>query len=475
MIREGLGLSYDDVLLVPKKSNINSRKDIDVKTELTKNLVMNIPIISANMDTVTENKMAIAIARNGGIGIIHRFMTIEEQVSQVLKTKRSENIIIESPYVLDPSKTVGQATAFMEEHGITGIPIVSEGKLVGMLTHRDVMFQDNLDTAIEYVMTKKSDLVTASFGINLEQAKDILKTNRIEKLPLIDEEGKLKGLITSKDILKIKQYPNSFKDAKGRLRVGAAIGVKKEDLERADALYKAGVDVLVIDVAHGHLDMAMNMTKTLVNTLGDIDIISGNVCTKEGTEDLISAGASCVKIGVGPGSHCSTRIVAGVGVPQLSAIIESSEIARKYNVPIIADGGIKTSGDLTKALAAGASSVMIGGMFTGTDESPGILMHRNGRKVKISRGMSSFGANISRRNMDNKDIIDDIVPEGVEGIAEYKGSVIDLVKQLVGGLRSGMSYCGASNMKELRKNAEFIRITSEGMRESKPHDVDVIR
>jgi IMP dehydrogenase len=475
MIMEGIGLSYDDVLLVPKRSNINSRKDIDIKTELTKNLIMNTPIISANMDTVTGYKMAITMARHGGIGIIHRFMTIEEQVSEVLKAKRSENIIIENPYVLDPVKTVGQAIAFMEEHGITGIPVVSDGKLVGMLTHRDVMFQDNLDIAIEYVMTKKSDLVTANFGINMEQAKDILKTNRIEKLPLVNEEGSLKGLITSKDILKIKQYPSAFKDAKGRLRVGAAIGVKKEDLDRADALYKAGVDVLVVDVAHGHSDLAINMTRTLVNTLGDIDIISGNVCTKEGTEDLISSGASCVKVGVGPGSHCSTRIVAGVGAPQLNAIMESSEIARKYNIPIIADGGIKNSGDITKALAAGAASVMIGGMFTGTDETPGSMIYRNGRKVKISRGMSSFGANVSRRKMDNKDTLDDIVPEGVEGIAEYKGSVVDILKQLVGGLRSGMSYCGASNMTELRHNAQFIRITSEGMRESKPHDVDVIR
>ena len=287
MIREGLGLSYDDVLLVPKRSSINSRKDIDVKATLTKNLVMNMPIISANMDTVTGYKMAIAMARQGGIGIIHRFMTIEEQVAEVLKVKRSENIVIENPYVLDPTKTVGQALAFMDEHGITGIPIVSEGKLVGMLTQRDVMFQDNLDIAIEYIMTKKNDLITAKFGINQEQAKEILKTNRIEKLPLVDEDFVLKGLITSKDILKIKQYPNAFKDGKGRLRVGAAIGVKKEDLDRADALYKAGVDVLVVDVAHGHLDLAINMTRTLVNTLGDIEIISGNVCTKEGTEDLM--------------------------------------------------------------------------------------------------------------------------------------------------------------------------------------------
>ncbi|MBI4894957.1 MAG: IMP dehydrogenase [Candidatus Aenigmarchaeota archaeon] len=475
MIRDGLGLSYDDVLLVPRRSSISSRKDIDVKATLTKNLIMNIPVISANMDTVTGCRMAITMARYGGIGIVHRFMTIEEQIAEVLKVKRSENIIIEQPYVLDPAKTIGQALSFMEEHEITGIPIVSEGKLVGMLTQRDVMFQDNLDISIDYIMTKKNDLITAKFGITLEEAKDILKINRIEKLPLVDDEGVLKGLITSKDILKIKQYPNAFKDGKGRLRVGAAIGVKKDDVERAIALYKAGVDVLVVDVAHGHLDLSINMTRTLVNTLGDIDIISGNVCTKEGTEDLISAGASCVKVGVGPGSHCSTRVIAGVGVPQLSAIIESYEIGKKYNVPIIADGGIKNSGDVTKALAAGASSVMIGGMFTGTDESPGVLIHRNGRKVKLSRGSSSFGVNVARRKMDNKEVIDDIVPEGVEGIAEYKGSVVDVINQLIGGLRSGMSYCGATNMTELRKNAEFIRITSEGMRESKPHDVDIIR
>ncbi|MHA1202471.1 MAG: IMP dehydrogenase [Candidatus Heimdallarchaeaceae archaeon] len=472
-----IGLTFDDVLLVPKRSSVFSRRDIDTSTRLSRNIDLQIPIVSSNMDTVTESRMAIVMAQQGGIGIIHRFMTVDEQVSEVRKVKRSEMIRIDNPYCLHPEHTLANAKEMMEDKGISGILVTDEKeKLIGILTTRDILFEENGDVKLADLMS--TDLITASPDITIEEAQDMLKKNRIEKLPLVNSEGYLKGLITSKDIIKSKVLPDSSKDAKGRLLVGAAIGVRGEYLQRAEELINENCDVLVIDIAHGHSDLAINTIKEIRKNFGDVELIAGNVATEDGTKDLIEAGCDGIKAGVGPGSICITRIVTGAGVPQLTTIMDCSKIAKEYDVPIIADGGVQTSGDLTKAIAAGASTVMIGGMFAGTEESPGASILRQGRRYKVVRGMASLGASLGResRKKGSFDELDlgSIVPEGVEAMVPYRGSTVEVLEQLVGGLRSGISYCGSKNIKEMQNNAEFIQITSAGRYESASHDVEKI-
>lgn len=472
------GITYDDVLLVPKKTSIASRKDVDTRTKLTKKIEINIPIISANMDTVTESKMAIEMASEGGIGIIHRFMSVEDQVKEVLKVKRSESLMIENPYMLTPNKTLKEAKELMKKNSVSSLVIVdNSGKLVGMLTARDMFFENNLSKKVSEVMTK--DVISGNVGISFEEAKNILNKNKIEKLPIVDKNNFLKGLITSKDIKSLDQRSTASKDKKGRLMVGAAIGVKNGYLERTKSLLDADVDVIVVDIAHGHSDLCMNVIKSLRREFGGIEIIAGNVGTAEGTEDLISAGADAVKVGIGPGSNCITRIVAGSGMPQLTAVIKCAEAAKKYDVPTIADGGIRYSGDIAKALAAGASTVMIGGLLAGTEEAPGITVMRNGRKYKVCRGMASVGANIEKEVKELGKVFEsedytEYVAEGVESFVLFRGSVSEIISQLVGGLRSGMSYCGAKNIAELYKNATFIRISEATRKESLPHDVETM-
>jgi len=470
-------LSYDDVLLVPKFSNITSRKQIDISTQLTKSIKINLPIVSANMDTVTEAQMAIAMARQGGIGIIHRFNTVEEQVEEVLKVKRSEGIIIENPYTLTPEHTIRDARKLMSEKNITGIPITdSVGRYEGILTSRDLRFQDNMLTPIAEVMTKKEDSFTALINTDIDIAKNIFNEHKIEKIPLVDKTGILKGLITAKDIMKRELYPLASKDNKGRLLVGGAIGVKEDYLERASALINAGCDVLCIDIAHGHSQGVIDTIKALRDSFSDAQIIAGNVATAEATLDLINAGADCVKVGVGPGSICVTRVVTGAGMPQFTAIMECSKVGNEVDIPIIADGGIKYSGEITKALAAGASSVMLGNLLGGTDESPGQTIIRNGRRFKVYRGSAGFGAVMARKIKENgNDDLSDVVPEGVEGSVPYRGSVQEVIYQLAGGLKSGMSYSGAHNIKELWKNAEFIKMSGAGLKESHSHDIDTLK
>lgn len=473
------GLTFDDVLLVPKRSPIVSRSQTSLKTKLSANIKINIPIISANMDSVTESDMASALAREGGIGIIHRFMTIEDQVKEVLRVKRSESVIIEQPYTIGPNNTIKEANTIMSEKGISGLLVEDNNKrLCGILTRRDIVFEKNLNTEVSSLMTK--DVISAKVGTTTEQAKEILHKYKVEKLPIIDEEKKIFGLITGKDILKIEKYPNASKDKKGRLLVGAAVGVKGDYLERAEDLLNNGADIIVVDIAHGHSDNAINTVKMIKKAFPTCELMAGNVATEKGTEDLIKAGVDAVKIGVGSGSICITRIVTGSGVPQLTAIVDSAKMAKGYDIPIISDGGTRTSGDLTKALAAGASSVMIGSMFGGTDESPGKTLTKNGKKYKMYRGMASFSASLGRKYRENagmsidNDDLNDIVPEGVEAMVPYKGSVIEIIRQLVGGVRSGLSYCGAKTISEMYENAEFIKITAAGYKESQPHDVDVI-
>ncbi|MHB1867395.1 MAG: IMP dehydrogenase [Nitrososphaerales archaeon] len=470
------GLTFDDVLLVPKYSKVESRKDTVTLTRLAENIELSIPIISANMDTVTESDMAVAMAREGGIGIIQRFMSLEEQAAQVSKVKRTESILIENPYTLNESSTVSEVNRLMDERNVGGILIVStDGKLRGIVTTRDIRFQDDDETKVTEVMTKRKDLVVAPKRTTIEEALKIMEKTKIEKLPLVDREDRLSGLITAKDILKRKRYPNATKDSKGRLRVGAAIGVKGDFLERARALEKVEVDVLVLDIAHGHSLHAIEAIRKIKKTL-DIPLIAGNVATQKGTLDLIKAGADSIKVGVGSGSICITRIVTGSGVPQLTALIDCAQMTRKYDVTLIADGGIRNSGDITKALVAGADTVMVGSLLAGTDESPGEIVYRGNYRYKVTRGMASMAARkdqlarSGKINVENQEI-DDYVPEGVEAIVPYKGSAINVVRQLVGGLRSGLSYCGASNLQELRKNGEFVRITEVGLKESMPHDV----
>jgi IMP dehydrogenase len=474
-----LALTYDDVLLVPRFSDIRSRRDVDTSARLTRRITLRIPIVSANMDTVTEAEMAIALARHGGIGISHRFNTIEQQIHQVRQVKRSESFVIENPYTVTPQSTVGQARDLLDEHHITGLPVVDEaGKLVGLLTSRDILFVHDESRLVSELMTPRERLITAPYGTTIAQAEEIVQNHKVEKLPLVDGENNLAGLITLRDILKRSLNPQSSKDVKGRLLVGAAIGVVGDYLERAAELVKAGCDVLVLDIAHGHSANALNAMRQIRSQLSDVDLIAGNVATAEGTRDLIEAGADAVKVGVGPGSICITRVVTGVGVPQLTAVMDCVEEASKHDVPVIADGGIRVSGDVSKALAAGASTVMLGNVLAGTRESPGVVVVRNGRRFKTSRGMASTGATLERRRREKpgwegETDLTDIVPEGVEGMVAFKGDVSDVLVQLVGGLRSGMSYLGARSLTEFSRNAMFMQITGAGMKESQPHDIEL--
>jgi len=474
------GLTFDDVLLIPKRSPIISRSQTNLKTKLSRNITLNIPLVSANMDTVTESGMAIALAREGGIGIIHRFMTIEDQVDEVLKVKRSESVIIEQPYTIKPDMSVQDADNLMLQYGVSGLLVEENGrKLAGIITRRDITFETNHKSKISDLMSK--NVITVKEGITIEQAKEVLHNHRIEKLPVVDSSNRIVGLITSKDILKMDQYPYASKDKKGRLLVGAAVGVKGDYLERTEALLDAGSDTVVVDIAHGHSENAINAVHMIKKAFPNCELIAGNVATREGTKDLIKAGVDAVKVGVGSGSICITRVITGSGVPQLTAIIDSVKVAKEHEVPVISDGGVRTSGDATKALAAGSSSVMIGSLFGGTDESPGKTIIKNGKKFKMYRGMASFYASLGRRYrergpqvVDSSDDLNDYVPEGVEAMVPYKGSVVEIIRQLVGGLRSGLSYCGAKTIREMHNNAEFIKMTSAGYMESQPHDVDVI-
>ncbi|WP_263707938.1 IMP dehydrogenase [Shouchella tritolerans] len=469
------GLTFDDVLLVPAKSEVLPR-DVSVATKLSENVKLNIPILSAGMDTVTESEMAIAIAREGGIGIIHKNMSIEEQAEQIDKVKRSESGVITDPFFLTPDRQVFDAEHLMGKYRISGVPIVDEEqKLVGILTNRDLRFIEDYSIKIDDVMTKEG-LVTAPVGTTLEQAEKILQQHKIEKLPLVDDNGILKGLITIKDIEKVIEFPNSAKDKQGRLLVGAAIGVSADADARIAAVVKAGVDAIVIDTAHGHSKGVLDKIKQVRNDYPDLTIIAGNVATAEGTRALIEAGASVVKVGIGPGSICTTRVVAGIGVPQITAVYDCATEARKHGVPIIADGGIKYSGDIVKALAAGGHAVMLGSLLAGVSESPGETEIYQGRQYKVYRGMGSLGA-MEKGSKDRyfQENNQKLVPEGIEGRTSYKGPLADTVHQLVGGIRAGMGYCGTATIDDLRENSQFIRITAAGLRESHPHDVQITK
>lgn len=431
------------------------------------------------MDTITESGMAIALAREGGIGIIHRFMTIADQVDEVLRVKRSESVMIEQPYTVSQNMNVTDARKLMTDYGVSGLLVEdNDNKLMGIITRRDITFESNPTKKVSDSMSR--DVITAQQGIAIEEAKEILHKHRIEKLPVVDTKYRIVGLITSKDILKMEQYPYASKDKKGRLLVGAAVGVKGDFLERTETLLEAGADVIVVDIAHGHSDNAINAVKMIKKAFPSCELIAGNVATGNGSKDLIQAGVDAVKVGVGSGSICITRVITGSGVPQVTAVIDSAEVTKDYDIPIISDGGIRTSGDATKALAAGASSVMVGSLFGGTDESPGKTLVKNGKKFKMYRGMASFYASLGRKYREEgsqvieSDDLNDYVPEGVEAMVSYKGSVVDIIRQLVGGLRSGLSYCGAKTIVEMQKNAKFIKITSAGYIESLPHDVEVV-
>ncbi|MDE7230657.1 MAG: IMP dehydrogenase [Oscillospiraceae bacterium] len=468
------GRTFDDVLLIPAKSDVTPNM-IDIKTNLTKTIRLNTPVMTAAMDTVTESRMAIAVAREGGIGIIHKNMTIEKQVDEVDKVKRSENGVIVNPFFLSPDDTVSNADGLMGKYRISGVPIVENGKLVGIFTNRDLRFISDPDQRIGDVMTKEN-LITAPVGTTLDQAQEILRRHKIEKLPLVDDSGNLKGLITIKDIEKSVQYPNTARDASGRLLCGAAIGITPDVLDRAGALIKAQVDVLVLDSAHGHSKNIMVTLDKVKNAFPDTPVIAGNVATAAAAEDLIKAGADAVKVGIGPGSICTTRVVAGIGVPQITAVYDCACAAAKYGVPIIADGGIKYSGDIVKALAAGANVVMLGSLLAGCEEAPGDVEIYQGRSFKVYRGMGSLAAmkqGSADRYFQEKD--KKLVPEGVEGRVPYKGSVADTVFQLVGGIRSGMGYCGCPTIPELQERAEFVKITGAGLKESHPHDIYITK
>ena len=468
------GLTFDDVLLIPAESDVLPA-DVDLHTRLTKKITLNIPVISAAMDTVTEYRMAIAIAREGGIGIIHKNMSIGAQAEQVDMVKRSENGVITNPFWLAPGHTLAEADELMAKFRISGVPICENGKLIGIITNRDMKFETDMSKLIDDVMTK-DHLVTAPEGTTLAEAKEILRKHKIEKLPIVDKDFHLKGLITIKDIEKAEVYPNSARDEKGRLMVGAAIGVTSDVLDRAAALVEAGVDVLALDSAHGHSQNILNCVRRVKAAYPDVQLIAGNVATADATRALIEAGADCVKVGIGPGSICTTRVVAGIGVPQITAVYDAARVAAEYDVPIIADGGIKYSGDIVKAIAAGGSVVMLGSLLAGCEESPGETEIFQGRQFKVYRGMGSLAAmaNGSRDRYfqeNNKKL----VPEGVEGRVPYKGNVGDTIYQLMGGLRSGMGYCGCHTVDELQSKAQFIQITAAGLRESHPHDIYITK
>ncbi len=473
-----IALTYDDVLLVPQHSDIASRRTLSTQTQLTRRISLQAPIISANMDTVTESEMAIVMAREGGIGVIHRFMTIDQQVRQIERVKKAESFVVENPITLTASHTVGDVRQIVEETYTGGILIVDAGgRLVGIVTTRDLLMEQDDSKSISEVMTR--NVVTAPADTDLSQAKRILHEHRIEKLPLLDASGRLAGLITMKDISKLAEFPKATKDPRGRLSVGAAVGVKPTELKRIECVLEAGADCVVVDIAHGDSELEMDIIGAARKRFPSAQIIGGNVATAEGTQRLIDVGADAVKVGVGPGSICITRVVAGAGVPQLTAVMQCAEVGRRQGIPIIADGGIRASGDIVKALAAGASTVMIGSMLAGTDESPGLLMTRKGHRYKVSRGMASLQANVDRKVREGEaeitqEEIEEYVSEGVEAAVPYRGSAREMLSQLIGGLQSGMSYCAAHSINELYEKAVFVRMTPVGLVESRAHDVETI-
>ena len=471
-----VGLTFDDVLLVPGKSSVLPT-DTDTRTRLTRRITINIPIVSAAMDTVTESRLAIALAREGGLGIIHRVLQPSEQAAEVDKVKKSESGMILNPVTIAPDNTIRDAHKIMAQYRISGIPVIKNGKLVGIVTNRDLRFENRMDLKISQVMTREN-LITAPEGTTLDKAREILHQHRIEKLPVVNDQFELKGLITIKDISKRIKYPDACKDDHGRLRVGAAVGVGRDAEERVPLLMEAGVDVVVVDTAHGHSTSVLDTVRWLKRKYPQLDVVAGNIATAKAVRDLIAAGADGLKVGVGPGSICTTRIVAGAGVPQLTAIAECAAAAAKAKVPIIADGGIKYSGDITKAIAAGASTVMIGGLFAGTEESPGETVLYQGRTYKVYRGMGSLGS-MERGGRDRYAQGDrptqKLVPEGIEGRVPYRGTMSGIVYQLVGGLRAGMGYCGCRQISEMQKKAQFIQLTAAGLRESHVHDVIITK
>ncbi len=482
MIRVSLefkeGLTFDDVLLIPKYSDIITRSQTSLKTKLSLNITLNIPLISANMDTVTESSMAVAMAQQGGMGIIHRFLRVDEQVNEVLKVKRSGSVMIENPYTISPNQTVQNALDHADQKEASGLLVVdSDSSLVGIVTARDLRFESDPSKPIADVMTR--DVITAQSSIGPDEAKAILHKNKIEKLPLVDESGRVRGMITGKDIADIENFPAASKDRKGRPLVGAAVGVKGDFMERTEHLLEADADAIVVDIAHGHSENALNAVKNIKKAFPDCELIAGNVATGDGALDLIRAGVDAVKVGVGSGSICITRVITGSGVPQLTAVMECAKVGRDHGIPIISDGGTRTSGDATKALAAGASTVMVGSLLGGTDESPGTVLTKNGKRFKVYRGMASLAASIGRRSKETgntalDDDLNDYVAEGVEAMVPYKGSVVDILKQLSGGIRSGLSYCGAHTISQMQQNAEFIRMSGAGFAESQPHDVSLM-
>jgi IMP dehydrogenase len=472
-----VGLTYDDVLLVPQYSSVDSRRVLSTKSLLTKKISLQTPVVSANMDVVTESEMAITMARQGGIGMIHRFMTIAEQARQIERVKKVESFIVDHPLTLSDTSTIGEVKRVVEETGTGGILILDKNdKLVGIVSTRDLLFEHDEDKSVTEVMTR--EVHSALPGTSLKDAEQLLHEYRVEKLPLVDKEGKVAGLVTLKDIMKITQYPIATKDAKGRLAVGAAVGVRDMEMRRVESALEAGADCIVVDIAHGDSHLEIDMIKNIRKHFPDAQIIGGNVATADGTKRLIDAGVDCVKVGVGPGSICITRQVAGSGVPQLTAVIECSEAAGKNGIPIIADGGIRFPGDVAKAIAAGAQTVMIGSMLAGTDESPGMVMTRKGHRYKTSRGMASLTANIERNKREGNDLtreeIEDYVAEGVEAAVPYRGKAREVLMQLIGGLQSGMSYSGANSIEDFQQKAIFTRMTGAGLRESGPHDVEVL-
>ena len=473
-----LALTYDDVLLVPQHSDVASRRKLSTRTRLTSKIMLQAPIVSANMDTVTESDMAIAMAREGGIGIIHRFMSIDEQVRQIARVKKAESFIVENPLTLSVAHTIGDVKKIVDETYTGGILILDEkGSVVGIVTTRDLLFEEDDTKPVSEIMTRQ--VVTASRDTSLEQAERILHEHRIEKLPLVDGKGKLAGLITLKDIMKIAEFPKATKDGRGRLALGAAVGVKPSETRRVERLLEAGADCIVVDIAHGDSELEIDIIKDIRKHFPAAQIIGGNVATAEGTQRLIDAGVDAVKVGVGPGSICITRLVASAGVPQLTAVMDCAAVARPQNIPVIADGGIRTSGDLVKALGAGASTVMIGSLLAGTDESPGLLMTRKGHRYKVSRGMASLQASVARKVREGEDDItqeelEDYVSEGVEAAVPYRGSAREMLAQLIGGLQSGMSYTNAHSVDELHEKAVFVRMTEVGLAESSPHYVELI-
>lgn len=472
-----VALTYDDVLLVPQYSDVDSRRMLSTMSYLTKKIALQTPIVSANMDVVTESELAITMAREGGIGIIHRFMTIAEQSRQIARVKKEESFVVDSPITMSEAHTIGDVKRVMAETGTGGILILdADEKLIGIVSTRDFLFEDDDSKPVTAIMTRK--VYSAPPDTSLKEAERLLHEHRIEKLPLVDKDGRVAGLVTLKDIMKITQFPKATKDSKGRLAVGAAVGVRDKEMHRVEAVLNAGADCIVVDIAHGNSQLEIEMIKNIRKHFGDAQIIGGNVATSDGTKRLVDAGADAVKVGVGPGSICITRIVAGSGVPQLSAVIECAEAARPHGVPVIADGGIRQPGDVVKALAAGASSVMIGSMLAGTDESPGMILTRKGHRYKASRGMASLEANILRNKREGNDLtheeIEEYVAEGVEAAVPYRGKAREVLNQLLGGLQSGMSYSGAHSIEELQKKAIFVRMTGAGLKESGPHDVEVM-